>query len=90
MNPPKAPKQASQPTYYSDSPEEGSDEELKAMQNIRNRGRKRWDEVCCPDADLPHSDILPSCLPGRISKLCWGSQRQNRRLMRCQNGMYHM
>ena len=57
MNPPKAPKQASQPTYYSDRPEEGSDEELKAMQNIRNRGRQRCDEVRCSDTD--YHTVMP-------------------------------
>lgn len=57
MNPPKALKQASQPTYYSDSPEEGSDEELKAMQNIRNRGRQRCDEVRSSDTD--YHTVMP-------------------------------
>ena len=31
--------------YYSDSPEEEEDEELRAMQNIRNRGRRQHDVV---------------------------------------------
>ena len=57
MHPPKVPKQAPQPIYYSDSPEEGSDEELRAMQNIRNRGRQRCDEVRC--SDTGYHTVMP-------------------------------
>ena len=50
MNPPRAAarvlEQETQTAYYSDSPDEGSDQELRAMQNIRNRARRRQDGVC--------------------------------------------
>ena len=42
VNPPRvaarAPKQAAETVYYSESSDEEVDEELRAMQNIRNRG----------------------------------------------------
>ena len=40
-----AQKQQAQTNYYSDSSEEGSDEELKAMHNIRFRSRRRHEAV---------------------------------------------
>ena len=49
MNPPRAaarmPDQATEAAYYSDSQEEEEDEELRAMQNIRNRGRRQHNTV---------------------------------------------
>ena len=49
VNPPRvaarAPKQAAETVYYSESSDEEVDEELRAMQNIRNRGRRRHDMV---------------------------------------------
>ena len=51
--------------YYSDSPEEEEDEELRAMQNIRNRGRRQHDVVghtllACVIRALQTLLILPS------------------------------
>ena len=61
MNPPRAaarvPEQDTQTAYYSESPDEGSDEELRAMQNIRNRARQRQGRVCIPLTSLVTGEL---------------------------------